>query len=413
MEPIAASSLNIETVRWAYRFILGREPESETVLGHWASLGDGRRILAHFAQSPEAAAHWRAGAAPQGAWALAPLGAAAIRAAFHLRFNALPTEAELQTELQAHPDLMSFRQAFLESPELRESAGQAPPLEAADQGEAITLEEHRLTVLEHSFTLRGDGQEDYWRDLVNGPNDRSLERLARLLRAAYPDGGAGRVLADVGANIGVTSLVMAAAAPCHAALLSFEPDARNLALLRHNMAANNLPHARVLDCALAERDGWARLRRGTANAATSMLAEPYSRTQSIGAIYEDVPVRRMDTVLAELKLERLDFLKIDVEGGETPVILGASEAIARDRPIIFTEFNIWTQMTAGARNPMEVLEEWRAAFRHMVAFDPDGRPFPILDHDGLLWVLHTVLMERGGLDDLILCDNLDWLERWA
>ena len=115
----------------------------------------------------------------------------------------------------------------------------------------------------------------------------------------------------------------------------------------------------------------------------------------------------------ELGIERLDFLKIDVEGGETPVILGASETVARHRPIIFTEFNAWTQMTAGARNPMEVLEEWHAAFRHMVAFGPDGRPLPIRDHDGLLWVLHTVLTERHCVDDLILCDDLGWLERWG
>ena len=410
MEPIATTIPDVETVRWAYRFILGREPESEAVLGHWASLGDGRVILSYFVRSPEAQAHLLAGAGPLGNWALSPLGAPAIRAAFRLRFNAAPTEAELRAELLAYPDLMSFREAFLSSPELRDLAEQGPGTEVQ---RAPALEEHTLTVLDSSFTLRGDGPEGYWRRLVTGPNDPSLERLARLLRAAFPDGGVDRVLADVGANIGVTSLTMGAAAPHHAALLSFEPDARSLPLLRHNLEANHLKQARVLDYALAERDGWARLRRGTLNAATSVLAEPHSRTQSIGAAFDDVPVRRLDTVLQELGLGRLDFLKIDVEGSETPVMLGASEAIARDRPIIFVEFNIWTQMTAGARNPMEVLEEWRAAFRHMVAFDNAGQPFPILDHDGLLWVLHTILMERDCLDDLILCDQLDWLERWA
>jgi FkbM family methyltransferase len=275
------------------------------------------------------------------------------------------------------------------------------------------MQEHTLTVLDRSFILRGDGPDGYWNDLVSGPNDPSLERLARLLRAAFPDGGAGRVIADVGANIGVTSLTMGAAAPYHAELLCFEPDERSIPLLRQNLAANDLPQARIMDYALAERDGVARLRCGARNAATSALAEAHSRTQSAGAMFKDVPVRRLDSVLQELGIERLDFLKIDVEGGETPVILGAGETIARHRPIIFTEFNAWTQMTAGARNPMEVLEEWHAAFRHMVAFDPDGRPFPVLDHDGLLWVLHTVLTERGCLDDLILCDDLDWLERWA
>lgn len=417
MDRIGTPVSYVEAARWAYRLVLGREAENEAVLNHWASLQDGRLILNYFVRSPEAASHLMAGSAVHGRWAFSPLGAPAIRAAYQLRFDTLPTDAQIEAEIAAHPDLMSFRRAFLAAPELRELGAQEPwgqPGGAALQPQrAVAMQDHTLTVLDRSFILRGDGPDGYWNDLVNGPADPSLDRLARLLRAAFPDGGAGRVLADVGANIGVTSLVMGAAAPYHAELLCFEPDERSLPLLRHNLTANDLPQARVLDCALAERDGMARLRCGTRNAATSALAEAHSRTQSSGAVLKDVPVRRLDTVLQALRVERLDFLKLDVEGGETPVILGASEAIARHRPIIFTEFNAWTQMTAGARNPMEVLEEWHAAFRHMVAFDPDGRPFPVQDHDGLLWVLHTVLTERGCLDDLILCDTLDWLEHWA
>ena len=414
MDPIATTFPNVEAVRWAYRLVLGREAESEAVLEHWASLGDGRLILGYFVRSPEAKAHFGIGAPAHGRWSLAPLDATAIRAAYYLRFNAAPTDAQIKAELAAHPDMRSFRRAFLTMPELSELARTgATPEKPRPAAPAVLREEHKLTVLDRSFTLRGDAPEGYWTDLVGGPNDPSLERLTRLLRAAFPDGGAGRVLVDVGANIGVTSLTIGAAAPYHAELLAFEPDERSLPLLRHNLATNDFPHARILDCALAERDGVARLRCGARNAATSTLAEPHSRTQTIGASFKEVPVRRLDSVLPELGIDRLDFLKLDVEGGETPVILGASEMIARHQPVIFTEFNAWTQMTAGGRNPMEVLEEWHAAFRHMVAFDEAGRPIPILDQDGLLWVLHTVLTERGCIDDLILCDRLDWLERWA
>jgi len=414
MEPIVTNIPNIETVRWAYRFVLGREAENEAVLAHWAALGDGRSILAFFVRSPEAVAHRSAGSPAHGAWIAAPLDAAAIRAVFHLRFNAIPSAAEILAERQAHRDLASFRQAFLMSTEVQRIAAeteQAPP-----QPKSLVRalpEEHALNIMGRRLILRGDGPEGYWRDLVDRPTDPSLERLARLVRAAFPDGGAGRVLVDVGANIGVTSLVMAAAAPYHAELLCFEPDERALPLLQQNLAANDLSQARIFGYALGERDGMARLRRGATNTATSVVVEPHGRTQMEGAAFTDVPVRRLDHVLAEQGIERLDLVKIDVEGNETLVMLGAMEGIARDKPFIFTEFNLWTQMTAGARNPLEVLEEWRSAFRHMLAFDEAGRPFPILDHDGLLWVLHTVMTQRGCVDDLILCDQLDWLERWA
>ncbi len=415
MEPIVTNIPNIETVRWAYRLVLGREAESEAVLVHWAALGDGRVILSHFVRSPEAMANRAAGAPSYGAWITAPIDASAIRAAFHMRFNATPSAAEIVAERGAHRDMPSFRRAFLASPEVRaleeEETTRLVPRPAPVV--SANLEEHAVTVLGRRFTLRGDGPEGYWRDLVEKPADPSLERLTRLVRAAFPDGGAGRVLADVGANIGLTCLALAAAAPYHAELLCFEPDERSLPLLKHNLVANDVPNARVFGHALAERDGVARLRCGTTNAATSVLVEPHSRVQTTGAMFQEVPVRRLDSVLAEHGIERLDLLKLDVEGGENLVMLGAMEAIARDRPIIFTEFNLWTQMTAGARNPMEVLEEWRAAFRHMLAFDEAGRPFPVLDQDGLLWVLHTVMTQRGCVDDLILCDDLAWLERWA
>lgn len=415
MEPIVTNIPNIETVRWAYRFILGREAESDAVLAHWASLADGRVILAHFVYCPEAMAHRAAGSPSYGVWVAAPLDASAVRAAFHMRFNAIPSAAEILAEREAHPDLASFRSTFLSSREVRaleEAAVAASPPRPAPLLTAQP-EEHAVTVLGRRFTLRGDGPEGYWRDFVDKPKDPSFDRLTRLVRAAFPDGGAGRVLADVGANIGVTALAMAAAAPYHAELLCFEPDERSLPLLRHNLTANDLAGAKVFGEALAERDGMARLRCGATNAATSVLVEPHSRTQTLGATFRDVPVRRLDSVLAQHRIERLDLLKIDVEGGESLVMLGAMEAIARDKPIIFTEFNLWTQMTAGARNPLEVLEEWRIAFRHMVAFDEAGRPFPVLDQDGLLWVLHTVMTQRGCVDDLILCDDLAWLERWA
>ncbi|UPY36789.1 FkbM family methyltransferase [Sediminicoccus sp. KRV36] len=417
MEPILENTPNVETVRWAYRFILGREPENEAVLAHWASLADGRVILAYFVQSPEALTQQAAGFPAHGAWIAGPLTADAIQAAYHLRFNASPSAEEIAVEVAAHRSLAAFRRALLASPEASAAAAARLPAAVPQPASAVPdnsgqIEEHGFTVLGQSFTLRGDPADAYWRSLVGGAPDPSLERLARLLNAAFPDGGAGRVLVDAGANIGLTSLAMAIGAPYHADLLCFEPDERNHALLRRNLAAHDLGRARVLPVALAERDGTARLRCGAGNAATSVLIEPHSRAQSNGAVFKQIEVRRLDSVLAEQGVQRLDVLKIDVEGGETSVMLGAAEAMARDKPFIFVEFNLWTQMTVGARNPMEVLEEWRAAFRHMVAFGPTGQPVPIMDHDGLLWVLHTVMTERGSVDDLILCDRLDWLERW-
>jgi len=414
MELIVTNIPNVETVSWAYRFILGRDAESDAVLAHWASQADGRLILAPFAGSSEAASHRLAGHPTPGAWGRDRSGPEAVRAVYHLRFNAIPSAQEIEAELKAHPDLGSLRRALLASPEVRALVGQLARSTAPSQANSPGALQQPLgfTALDKTFQLSGAADDGYWQNLVQGPPDPGPDRLARLIRAAFPDGGAGRVLVDAGANIGLNSMAMAAAAPYFAELLCFEPDARSLPLLRANLAANDLGRARVLGIALAERDGMGQLRIDAGHRGMSVLVEPYSRIHTGGAMASEVPVRRLDGVLAGLEIERLDLLKISVEGGETPVIMGAAEAIARDRPFIFVEFNPWTQMTTGARNPLDVLQEWRAAFRHTVSFDPNGRPISITDQDGLLWVLHTVMMERGCVDNLILCDRLDWLERW-
>ena len=426
MEPIVTNIPNVETVRWAYRFILGRDAESDAVLSHWAARADGRLILAHFIGSSEAATHRLAGYPTTGSWASGWSGPEAVRAFFHLRFNAIPSAEEIAAELKAHPDLTSLRRALLASPEVRALIAPAAPAKPVGfarpaSAPAALAQPHRFTVLDKTFELSGAEDDGYWQNLLQGPPDRDpdrypdpgTDRLARLIRAAFPDGGAGRVLVDVGANIGLASMAMASSAPYFAELLCFEPNVSSLSLLQQNLAANGIKEARALDVALAGRDGVGQLRVDAGNQSTSALVEPYSRIQTAGAMVSEVPVRRLDTVLAELGIERLDLLKISVQGGETPVLLGAADAIARDQPFVFVAFNPWTLMTVGARNPLEVLEEWRAAFPHMVSFDRQGRPIPIRDHDGLLWVLHTVMTERGGVDNIIFCSRLDWLERWG
>ncbi len=220
------------------------------------------------------------------------------------------------------------------------------------------------------------------------------------------------MLVDAGANIGLTGLAMAAGAPYHAALLAAEPDPRSVGLLRGNLAANALTEAQVVEAALGAEDGTALLRTADDNTSVSYLVGERTHAPAAGASRLEVPLRRLDTVLAERGLGRLDVLKIDVEGTEADVIRGAMGAIRRDLALVFTEFNLWTQMVVARRNPVDVLEEWRGIFPGIVAFQGD-RPLVLHDRDALLWWLHGLLTERQGLDELVLCHDLGWVERWA
>src|ERR1035438_9236966 len=65
----------------------------------------------------------------------------------------------------------------------------------------------------------------------------------------------------------------------------------------------------------------------TNSAANSVVMRPDSSHPSVL-----VPLTTIDKLVAELKLARVDFIKMDIEGAEIPALAGAHETIARFKP---------------------------------------------------------------------------------
>ena len=118
------------------------------------------------------------------------------------------------------------------------------------------------------------------------------------------------------------SLALAAGARVHA----FEPSAASLEQLRAAVAAKACVHAYGLGDMEEERE-----LLSTSNA--DGMASVYAR-QRPGLVWdwsETVRIRRLDDVCAEEAIERIDLLKLDVEGHELAVLEGASRMLAEDR----------------------------------------------------------------------------------
>ncbi len=376
--------------RWAYRLVLGRDPEDAAVSRAWAALPPAR-LLAAMLDTPEAR-NAAGGAAAHGGWAAAP-PTADDRAAVAALLGEAPDAADgaaLRAAAQASPAWAAACQAAW--------GGQAPA--------------HPVRLAGQPFRLRGSPSDESWRALGERGGDAEAERLARLARALCPGGGNGAVALDVGANLGVTTLALAAAWPGHAALHAVEPDPEVAGFLRWNLEAAGLERARAWALALGAADGVAAFRREWPNRATSHLF-PHDRPERDwkGETLR-VPLRRADALLAEAGAHRLDLLKLDVEGAEEQVLAGAAGAMARFRPLVLVEFNLFTQMTLARRNPFAVLERLAALAPHLCWFRDDGVPEAVAHPDGRLAVLHAIMAGRAGVDDLILCHDLGWMERW-
>lgn len=132
----------------------------------------------------------------------------------------------------------------------------------------------------------------------------------------------GMTVIDVGANVGYYLLMVEAEIGKDGIVILIEPSQENIPALEKNIAINGFQNVNLYPVAVGLKEGIAGLRSGL----NSGIVENGS-----GA-YE-VQVKQLDALVDQ----KVDFLKIDVEGFEGQVLAGAKEIIKRDRPILFLE----------------------------------------------------------------------------
>ena len=138
---------------------------------------------------------------------------------------------------------------------------------------------------------------------------------------------AGTTVADIGAHIGLFTVVMADAVGPHGRVVSFEPTPSSAAALRRVVVLNDL--AGRVECVTAA------VGQASGRAVFHVSDVPGDNGNSLVA--EDRPGLEVDVVSIDEHLgpaARVSCLKVDVEGGELDVVRGGLRVIERDRPAI-------------------------------------------------------------------------------
>jgi FkbM family methyltransferase len=155
-----------------------------------------------------------------------------------------------------------------------------------------------------------------------------------LVQSLVPAGG---VCVDVGANVGFYSLHFARLVGPSGRVFAFEPDPRNAARLRRNVALNAFePIVEVDERAVSGRDGRATLHRSDPDhSGWGSLAAHADETSTV-----DVSTTTLDSFLEARGIDRVDLLKADVEGSEIDLLRGATRSLRKRRlRRLFIEFN--------------------------------------------------------------------------
>jgi FkbM family methyltransferase len=153
--------------------------------------------------------------------------------------------------------------------------------------------------------------------------DRDYER-----GAALQDGW---TIIDIGAGLGDFTAYAAQRSP-NGRVLAFEPFPESFALLQQNVALNDLQNVEAQPCAIAEKPGALALNIGLGEAVQ------HSTTQA-GAHTIEVQAITLQQVFDEHGLDRCDFLKMDIEGGEYAILRGVDAALLKRVQRIALEYH--------------------------------------------------------------------------
>lgn len=143
----------------------------------------------------------------------------------------------------------------------------------------------------------------------------------------------GDIVFDIGAHIGIYTLMAAKSIGKKGLVIAFEPDCENFQLLKKNVEANGFKNVKLINAAL----GKTKTRRVfyiSINPLWSSFSPPINISER-----KLVQVTTLDNVMEELCLSHVDWVKIDVEGWELNVLEGGKNTISNYAKRIIIETN--------------------------------------------------------------------------
>jgi FkbM family methyltransferase len=165
---------------------------------------------------------------------------------------------------------------------------------------------------------------------------REMFFLHRFLKPAM-------TFVDVGANQGEYSL-FAAKRLSNGKVIAFEPLASIRKVFEENIKLNGFINIQVFDCGLSDKSG--ALDFHEIEGPDEGLGTLYLGDKKSKAII-NIQLRSLDQIADEHSIGKIDFIKMDIEGGELNALKGSIKTIEKYRPVIMIEINESTYQAAG------------------------------------------------------------------
>jgi FkbM family methyltransferase len=175
---------------------------------------------------------------------------------------------------------------------------------------------------------------DYTQQDLFWSGAKDAAEIREALRC-MPKGG---VMFDLGANFGYYAITIASALQGDCRIYAFEPNPSTMPRFQRNVALNGTRGLHLLEVGLSDAPGHALVVETPAHSGAAYLRQnPLS----------GVPVTTLDLFCELNKIDRLDLIKMDIEGAELRALHGGIATFKRFRPALLIELNPETSEREG------------------------------------------------------------------
>jgi len=130
----------------------------------------------------------------------------------------------------------------------------------------------------------------------------------------------GMNIIDIGANIGIYTVLAAEKVGKDGVVIAIEPGPENYKHLLQSIKLNNFQNVIPKNIALTDHEGFEKLYLYSSTAHSLISHEDKNS-------YIKVPVKTIDKLFEELNIKKVDIIKIDAEGAEIPILKGAEKTL--------------------------------------------------------------------------------------
>jgi FkbM family methyltransferase len=155
----------------------------------------------------------------------------------------------------------------------------------------------------------------------------------------------GMTIVDIGANLGYYTVLGSRYA---SRVIAFEPEPENYALLRKNIATNQLTNTTLEQVAIGDKAG-----------SLDLYFDPTNRGKHSLLAHANQTIRKVESIPLDSYLKshgnpNISVIKIDIEGWEAKALKGMSRTLLKCQPTLFFEF-VPYRVAASGEDPVATL----------------------------------------------------------